>query len=68
MVYMFFGKKSTGSCVNNEIKQNIQLAVELHEPIIRNFKKRTVYSRFKNNICGTDLADWYVNKLNKGKM
>ena len=25
--------------VNNEIKQNLQLAEELHKPIIRNFKK-----------------------------
>ena len=41
MVYKFFHKKST-SCsgvANNEIKQNLQLAKELHKPIIRNFKK-----------------------------
>ena len=38
MVYKFFDKKSTGSGVtNNEIKQNLQLAEELHKPIIRNF-------------------------------
>ena len=31
---------SAGSGVaNNEIKQNLQLAEELHKPIIRNFKK-----------------------------
>ena len=35
MVYKFFDKKSTGSGVNNKIKQNIQLAKELHKPIIR---------------------------------
>ena len=47
MVYNFFDKKSTGSGVaNDEIKQNLQLAKELHKPIIRNFKKRTVYSGF----------------------
>ena len=28
----------------NGIKQNIQLAEELHKPIIRKFKKRKVYS------------------------
>ena len=41
MVYKFFDKKSTGSGVaNNEIKQNLQLAQELHKPIIRNFLKK----------------------------
>ena len=45
MVYKFFDKKSTGSgIVNNDIKENLQLAKELHNPVIRNFKKRTVYS------------------------
>ena len=41
MVYKFFDKKSKGSGVaNNEIKQNLQLAEELHKPIIRKFKKK----------------------------
>ena len=41
MVYKFFDKKSKGSDVaNNEIKQNLQLAEELHNPIIRKFKKK----------------------------
>ena len=68
MVYKFFDKKSTGSGVaNNDIKQNIQLAKELHKPIIRNFKKRTVYSEFKDNIWGADLADMQlISKFNKG--
>ena len=36
MVYTFFDKKSKGNGVaNNEIKQNLQLAKELHKPIIR---------------------------------
>ena len=40
MVYKFFDKKSKGSDVaNNEIKQNLQLAEELHKPIIKNLKK-----------------------------
>ena len=56
LVYKFFDKTSTGiGIANNEIKQ--QLAEELHKPIIRNFKKRTVYSGFKYNIWGVDLAD-----------
>ena len=68
MVYKFFDKKSKGSGVaNNEIKQNLQLAKELHKPIIRNFKKRTVYSGFKDNIWGVDLADMQsLSKYNKG--
>ena len=38
MVYNFFDKKSAGNGVaNNEIEQNLQLAKELHKPIIRNF-------------------------------
>ena len=58
LVYRFFDKKSKGGgVVNNEIKQNLQLGKEFHKPIIRNFKKRTVYSRFKDNIWGTDLVD-----------
>ena len=58
---------SSGSGIaNNEIKQNLQLAEELHKPIIRNLKKRTVYSRFKDNIWGADLADvQLISKLNK---
>ena len=68
MEYKFFDKKSTGSSIaNNEIKQNLQLAEELHKPIIRNFKKRTVYSGFKDNIWGVDLADMQsLSKYNKG--
>ena len=70
MVYKFFDKKSKGSGIaNNEIKQNLQLAKELHKPIIRNFKKRTVYSGFKDNIWGVDLADMQsLSKYNKGIM
>ena len=68
MVYTFFDKKSTGSSIaNNEIKQNLQLAKELHKPIIRKFKKRKVYSGFKDNIWGADLADMQlISKFNKG--
>ena len=58
MIYKFFDKKSKGSGVaNNGIKRDLQLAEELHKPIIWNFKKRTVYSGFKDNIWGADLAD-----------
>ena len=37
MVYKFFDKKSKGGGVaNNEIRQDLQLAEELHKPIMRN--------------------------------
>ena len=71
MVYKFFDKKSVGSGakrVNTKITpQNEQLAEELHKPIIRKFKKRKVYSAFKDNIWGVDLADMQLlSKYNKG--
>ena len=50
MVYKFFDKKSRGTCIKNEIKENEQLAKELHTPIIRKFRKRKVYSSFIDNI------------------
>ena len=50
VVYKFFDKKSSGSGVINE--SNYQLAKELHKPIIRKFKKRKVYSSFRDNILG----------------
>ena len=61
-------KSAAGSGVaNNEIEQNLQLAEELHKPIIRNLKKKTVYSKFENNICGADLVDMQlIDNLNKG--
>ena len=49
------------------MKHNEQLAKELHKPIIRDFKKRTVYSGFKDNIWGAYLADTQlISKFNKG--
>ena len=55
------------SAANNKIKQNQQLAEELHKLIIRKFKKRRVYSLFKDNIWGADLVDMQlISKFNKG--
>ena len=46
---------------------NQQLADELHKPIIRKFKRRKVYSSFKDNVWGADLADMQlISKYNKG--
>ena len=65
MVYKFFDKKSNGSGIANE--PNYQLANELHKPIIWKFKKRKVYSSFRDNIWGVDLADMQsLSKYNKG--
>ena len=67
IVYTFFDKKSKSSGANNEIKQKEQLAEELHKPITKKFKRRKVYSSFKDNIWGTDLADMQlISKFNKG--
>ena len=49
------------------LKQNIQLANKLNKPIVRNFKKRKVYSSFRDNIWGADSADMHLlSKFNKG--
>ena len=53
MVYNFFDKKSSGSGLANN-NENIQLANELHKPIINKFNKRKVYSSFRGNIWGVD--------------
>ena len=67
MVYKFFDKKSKGAGIKNEIKENQQLANELHQPIVRKLKKRKVHSSFKGNIWGVDLADMrLVSRRNKG--
>ena len=66
MVYNFFDKKSKGSRVNIPLDFNEELAKELHQPIIRKFSKRTVYSGFNDNIWGADLADMQlISKFNK---
>ena len=43
------------------------LADELHKPIIKKYNKRKVYSQFKDNIWGVDLADMQsLSKTNEG--
>ena len=66
MVYRFFDKKSEGTGIVNN-KENMQLPEELHKPIIKKFKKRKVYSSFRDNISGADLADMQLlSKFNNG--
>ena len=71
MVYKIFDKKfaslneSSGSGIVN--KANYQLANEFHKPIIKKFKQRKVYSSFRGNIWGVDLADMQsLSKYSKG--
>ena len=56
-----------GSGVNVPSEFNEELAKELHKPITRNFKERTVYSGFKDDTWGADLADMQlISKFNNG--
>ena len=65
MVYKFCDSKSSEIGITNEA--NYQLANEFHKPIIRKSKKRKVYSSFKDNIWGVDLADMQsLSRYNKG--
>ena len=67
MVYKFFDKKSMGSGVKKLKDSSSILADELHEPVIKKSNKRKVYSQFKDNIWGVDLADMQsLSKKNKG--
>ena len=66
MVYGFFDSKVSENDAKL-IPENEQLANELHKPIIKKFGKRKVYSTFKDNIWGVDLADiQLLSKYNKG--
>ena len=72
MVYKFFDKKSIGSGTARpssleRIASSLILADERHKPIIRKFNKGKVYSQFKDNIWGVDLADMQsLSRKNKG--
>ena len=65
MVYKFFDKKSIGSGIKKD--SSSILANDLHKPVIKKFDKRKVYSQFKDNIWGVDLADMQsLSRKNKG--
>ena len=75
MVYNFFDKMSKGSGIATlanrsaikSMSNQLQFANELHRPIIRKFKRRKVYSPFKDNIWGFNLPDMQlISKYNKG--
>ena len=66
MIYKCFDKKTVGSVINIDVKPNENSAEKLQKLIIRKFKNGTVYSRFKDNILGADLADiQLISKFNK---
>ena len=52
MIYRFFDKK-TGSVLSI----NKQIAEELHKSVIKKFKRRKIYARFKDNIWAAGLAN-----------
>ena len=81
MVYKFFDKKATaepsvkhvmGTGIKKDMTKStalssLILADELHKPVIKKFNKRKVYSQFKDNIWGADLADMQsLSRKNKG--
>ena len=71
ILYKCFDKKSAGSGVNMHAnnERSLDLAEELHKSIIRKLKKRTVYTGFKDNIWGADLADkQLISKFNKASL
>ena len=70
MVYKFFDSKvapldkktmsGKGNAKHSSLERtenNKVLAEELHKPVIKKFNKRKVYSQFRDNIWGVDLAD-----------
>ena len=65
MVFKFFDKSSAADSGIQSIS-NQQLAIELHKLISKKFERRRVYSSFKDNIWGVDLADMQlISKYNK---
>ena len=44
------------------MQQNEQLAEELHKPVRKKIKRRSVYSSFKDNIWGFRFSGYASNK------
>ena len=63
MVYKFFDKKTRSGVSVIE-----QLAEELHKPVIKKFKRRKVYARFKDNIWSADEMESLSSCLLRVKM
>ena len=56
-----------GSGIKKDTTKSSSLILgdELHKPVIKKFNKKKVYSQFKDNIWGVDLAD--MQSLSKKK-
>ena len=52
MVYKYFDKKA-----GLGVSENNKLAEELNKTVMKKFKRRKVYARFKDNIWGADFAE-----------
>ena len=52
MIFNLFDTKTGFGAIVNE-----ELAQELQKSVIKTFKRRKVYSRFKNNIWAADLPE-----------
>ena len=66
IVSKVFDKNPNGSGVAT-IEPNHQLGNELQRQIIQKFKRRKVYSSFRDNVWGVDLANMQLmSKYNKG--
>ena len=63
----FLMKISKAVVLKRKLHKISKLAEELHEQLIRKFLKRKVFSSFKDNIWGADLADLtdYNTKVNE---
>ena len=59
------GKGNAKHSSLERIKNNEILAEELHKPVIKKINKRKVYSQFRDNIWGVDLAK--MQSLSKKK-
>ena len=71
MVYKFFDSKVASldkkTMSGKGRKNNKILAEELHKAVIKKFNKTKVYSQFRDNIWGVDLAEMQsLSKKNKG--
>ena len=60
MVYKFFDKKTRLEAIATSktgVSANEQIAEELHKPVSKKFKRRKIYTRFKDNIWAIDLDE-----------
>ena len=60
MIFKFFNKKrESGATVASKarVSVNEHLAEQWHKPVVKKFKSRKVYARYKDNIKAADLAE-----------